>query len=104
METRIGRDTLVLHLPGEWDISHARDLRALLVEAREMPDVVLDMTETTFFDSTAIRQLAEVGLHRTKKRGFPVATIVVPHGKIDRQLRVADFDAYFRIVRSMREA
>ena len=54
--------TVIAHLRGEVDLSNVDDIRAALVDAVEhqTEHLILDLTETTYLDSTGIRLLFEL--------------------------------------------
>jgi len=62
----------VIRLSGEVDLSNADELRSDIVQAvpHEASGVVLDLTETTYLDSTGIRLLFDLAerLHARRQR------------------------------------
>jgi anti-anti-sigma factor len=55
-------DTVVAHVRGEVDLSNVDDIRTVLIEAvsHESECLVLDLTGTTYLDSTGVRLLFEL--------------------------------------------
>lgn len=55
-------DTVVAHVNGEVDLSNVDDIRTVLIEAvsHESECLVLDLTGTTYLDSTGVRLLFEL--------------------------------------------
>jgi anti-anti-sigma factor len=55
-------DTIVAHIRGEVDLSNVEDVRTELIEAvsHESECLVLDLTDTTYLDSTGVRLLFEL--------------------------------------------
>jgi anti-anti-sigma factor len=55
-------DTTVAHVHGEIDLSNVNDIRTVLLEAvsHESECLVLDLTDTTYLDSTGVRLLFEL--------------------------------------------
>ncbi len=51
--------TIVAHVHGEIDLSNVDDIRTVLIEAvsHESECLVLDLTDTTYLDSTGVRLL-----------------------------------------------
>jgi anti-anti-sigma factor len=54
--------TIVAHVHGEIDLSNVDEIRTVLIEAvsHESECLVLDLTDTTYLDSTGIRLLFEL--------------------------------------------
>jgi|tagenome__1003787_1003787.scaffolds.fasta_scaffold16919283_1 anti-anti-sigma factor len=55
-------DTVIAHVHGEVDLSNVDDIRSVLIEAvsHESECLVLDLTDTTYLDSTGVRLLFEL--------------------------------------------
>jgi anti-anti-sigma factor len=55
-------DNVVAHVHGEVDLSNVDDVRSVLIEAvsHESECLVLDLTDTTYLDSTGVRLLFEL--------------------------------------------
>ena len=55
-------DTVVAHVHGEVDLSNVDDIRTVLIEvvSHELECLVLDLTDTTYLDSTGVRLLFEL--------------------------------------------
>jgi anti-anti-sigma factor len=53
---------LVAHLVGEVDLSNVEDIRVVLVDAvsHDTEFLILDLTQTTYLDSTGVRLLFEL--------------------------------------------
>ena len=65
----------VASLSGEWDIANHEQLAERLSEAVAHPDVIIDLTEVSYLDSTALR---EVVTFVKRRAGMPDAVFVVP--------------------------
>lgn len=54
--------TVIAHVDGEIDLSNVDDIRALLVDAvsHETERLVLDLSKTSYLDSTGVRLLFEL--------------------------------------------
>jgi anti-anti-sigma factor len=52
----------VITLRGEWDVANRERLRGALQELGEKGDVVVDLRQASFFDSTALAEL--IGLYK----------------------------------------
>ncbi len=64
-------DRHLVELSGEFDVSNVQELKAAFVAASAAPgEVVVDLCETTFIDSTVLAQL--VWLHRVVGRRLTV--------------------------------
>lgn len=55
-------ETRVVTLRGEWDVSNREQLRNALVALGSDRDVVVDLRQASFFDSTALAEL--IGLYK----------------------------------------
>ncbi len=97
-------ETLIVRLPGEWDMSRQEELRKTLEEARERPNVVLDLTDTTYIDSAVLTELAKMRQYRVGNRNFEPTHIVAPRGNIARLLSIVGFDRVFPTHESLPDA
>ncbi|MDP9023936.1 MAG: STAS domain-containing protein [Candidatus Eremiobacteraeota bacterium] len=97
-------EPFVIRLVGDWDLARKEELGAILAQAYERPDVILDLSETQYIDSTALAEFAKMRKHRVEKRGFEPSQIVVPPGNIAKLLGIVGFDKVFPTFASMREA
>jgi anti-sigma B factor antagonist len=89
IEPRHDGDRLVLHARGEIDINSVGALeRALEGSAAEsVSEVVVDLTEVDFMDSTGLTALLTA-----KRNGVPGLALVCPPGPVRRVLEVAGFN------------
>jgi len=79
----------VVFLMGEFDLSTASDVRELLLSLG--PQIVLDMEETTFIDSTTLNTLL-----LARNEGIDITVVNVP-GFIRRVLALTGFDGLFNV-------
>jgi anti-anti-sigma factor len=63
----VADDTIVITLSGEHDLFTKLRLQEALADAREEPNVIIDLTPCTFIDSTIIGALA-AACHRDGRR------------------------------------
>lgn len=95
---------MIIALSGDWDLARREELGALLSAAYDCADVVLDLTETRYMDSTALAELAKMRKHRVNHRGFEPTHIVVPPGNIEKLLTIVGFDKAFPTFPTLAEA
>jgi anti-sigma B factor antagonist len=95
---------LVVHVQGQVDLYVAPDLKERLVDAIDRADgrVVVDVTESTFLDSTAISTL--VSAHRRAARRGGRVVLVSTSDEIARTLSITGLDAILDVVESVGEA
>lgn len=98
------QEPLIIPLLGDWDLARKDELGALLSAAYDHPQVVLDLTETRYMDSTALAELAKMRKHRVNHRGFEPTHIVVRPGNIEKLLTIVGFDKAFPLFPSLPEA
>lgn len=98
------RGPLVICLPGDWDLARKAELGAILSAAFERPQVVLDLSDTRYMDSTALAEFAKMRRHRVELRRFEACHIVVPPGNIAKLLSIVGFDKVFPTFSSLPEA
>jgi anti-sigma B factor antagonist len=80
----------VVSVRGEVDLASADDLGRALGEGEPGCDVVVDLTECTFLDSSAIRELL-AGVHDIESGGGRAAVVAQPAG-VRRTLEIAGVD------------
>ena len=101
-ERRVGRRA-VLAVIGEVDISTAAELRAAIATAAAQAfEIWVDLTETTFMDSSGLQALAE-GRARLLDAGLRF-TLICPEGPVMRVLTLTGLDRIFEIHASRSEA
>ncbi len=92
----------VVTLAGELDIARKEELhRALFVEA-EMRGVLVDLSDVTYADSTALTELLRFRMH-AEQHGLPVA-VVVNGPQLDRIIRYAGLHEVFDIFENRGDA
>jgi anti-anti-sigma factor len=85
----------VVVLRGEWDVSNRDRLREALLGLGTQSDVVVDLRETRFFDSTALAEL--VGLYkRLTDRGRRLEALV-GGSNMRRLLELTSLDGLFGV-------
>ena len=82
-----------LRLEGEYDLTRRDEVAALFNALDGDGDVVIDMTNVTYLDSTVLRELASLRL-RNANRAITLMGLS-PH--IRHILTVVDFDKIFKI-------
>ncbi|WP_020611107.1 STAS domain-containing protein [Sediminispirochaeta bajacaliforniensis] len=68
--------------------------------SQEYRDVVVDLSDAIFIDSTNLGLLARIA-ERSRRMGKPSVTLISPHNDINRILRSVRFDRIFHIVSSL---
>ena len=92
---RVGRRT-VLSVAGELDISNAADLRMAIENAASgAREIWLDLSATTFMDSSGLHAMAEARA-RVTQANLRLA-LICPEGPVLRVLALAGFDRSFEI-------
>lgn len=94
-EERVGRRA-VLSVDGEVDISNATDLRVAIENAAIGAfEIWLDLSATTFIDSSGLHAMADAGARLTEAN-LRLA-LVCPEGPVLRALTITGFDRIFEI-------
>lgn len=89
---RVGGDIWVVALVGEHDITMADRLRTRLAEVHAADGrIILDLTETTFIDSTVLSVIFDAVNQAVGSSGDTLAIVVTPGSNVDRILDVAGF-------------
>jgi anti-sigma B factor antagonist len=93
----------VVHLAGELDLYNAHAVReALIAACEESPDrLVVDLTDVSFIDSTALGVLIEARSRMTNRRAFRLAS---PGLETRRALEVSGLDKHFSVHDSVEAA
>lgn len=103
-DRRVGADTHVVAVTGEIDLFTAPDFKQHMSAPidRGVLRVVVDLTATTFIDSSSLGVL--IGAHRRLKlRGGSLA-IVTDSEAIIKTFRITGLDGVFTLVRTIDEA
>jgi anti-anti-sigma factor len=84
---------LVAHLVGEIDLSNVDEVRALIIArvSQETGAVVLDLTTTTYLDSTGVRLLFELA-ERLHARRQPLRIVVTDEALVRRVILLTKLD------------
>ena len=100
----IGR-SLVARLRGEVDLSNVENVRARLVAAvsHDAERMVLDLTETTYLDSTGVRLLFELA-ERLHGRRQQLLLVVADTALVRRVLVLTQLDEQVPIVATLADA
>lgn len=96
-------EPLVITLEGEWDLARAEDLEKALEPAYDSPLVILDMTNTTYADSTCLGRLIRMRAHRRDKE-FEAAHIVLPSPQLRKLFDLVGFDKIWPLFDTLEEA
>jgi anti-sigma B factor antagonist len=104
LDRAVERHIRVLAVSGELDMAAARSFEETLLDAVSSDGpVILDLTDVTFIDSTAIGAMIAVRRHAERKRGG-LAIVCKPDSEIERTLLYTGLDAAFEIVQSRSQA
>lgn len=70
VELTTSHDTLIAHLRGELDLSNVEEIRALIVATlgNDACGLVLDLTHTTYLDSTGVRMIFDLAQRLQSRR------------------------------------
>jgi anti-anti-sigma factor len=84
---------LVAHLVGEIDLSNVDEVRALLVErvSQDIGALVLDLTDTTYLDSTGVQLLFEL-TQRLHARRRQLRIVVTDQALVRRVILLTKLD------------
>ena len=85
-----------LEMSGEYDISNKESLSALLQQGEFADDVVIDMSGTTYIDSTALHCLSDLKKQLTANGGGALRLVGVRPG-IRRVFVITGLDTLFEI-------
>jgi anti-sigma B factor antagonist len=101
---RLASGGLVVHVQGQVDLYVAPDLKERLLDALERGDgrIVVDVTESTFLDSTALSTLFSA--HRRARRRGGRVVLVNTSSEIARTLSITGLDAILDVVETLAEA
>jgi anti-anti-sigma factor len=96
---------LVAQLVGEIDLSNVDDIRALLIArvAQDTGALVLDLTDTTYLDSTGVRLLFEL-TQRVHARRRQLRIVVTDEALVRRVILLTKLDDQVPIDQSVDEA
>ena len=95
--------TVVMVLIGEFDISTRDRLSAALERLNDAGNVILDLTEVRYLDSTAIGEF--IRLHKVRKaKGLPRETIVITNDALRRIFDILRLAEVFDLADGLQEA
>jgi len=94
------RDATVVAVAGELDLHTAAELESALDEADRNGRVVVDLTQVTFLDSTALGVL----LRASRRREHDPLDLVVDGSEVRRVFEITGLDRRFTFARSIEEA
>lgn len=95
--------TLVFRLKGSFDIATAPSVRAALTDASDgKQDVVVDLTDLEFLDSTGLGAL--IGAHRRATENGGTLRLIVGDGTILRLLNITGLIRVLAVYRSLEDA
>lgn len=100
----VDRETVVVSVHGDVDLVTAPGLDKELLEAAVLGArrVLVDLTETTFFDSSAIHVLVR-GVERLRSTGVPVG-VVCGNPRVMKVLQITGDDQNLRIFPTVEQA
>jgi anti-sigma B factor antagonist len=101
---RVDEDTHVVAVSGEVDLFTAPEFKQHVAAPIEdgVRTVVVDLSETTFIDSSSLGVL--IAAHRRLERRGGALTVVCTHDAIVKTFRITGLDGVFRIVESLDDA
>jgi len=101
---RLATGGLVVHVQGQVDLYAAPDLKARLLDALDRADgrIIVDVTESTFLDTSALSTLFSA--HRRARRRGGRVVLVNTSDAIARTLSITGLDAILDVVESVPEA
>ncbi len=96
-------DAVVVRLAGELDLYNAHEVREVLLEhcARAPERLVVDLSEVSFVDSTALGVLIEARTKLPNRRAFLIAA---PRVETRRALEISGLDRHFGVHDTVDEA
>ena len=92
----------VFRLKGELDFARQGELDAIAAAAASGKDAILDMTEVTFLDSTALNWLVRTKHTLESKSGR--LRVVAPEGVVTRLLSITGLEEAINVIASQPEA
>jgi anti-sigma B factor antagonist len=103
-DRRVDEDTHVVSVTGEIDLFTAPDFKRHVSAPIEagVSRVVVDLTATTFIDSSSLGVL--IGAHRQLKLRGGALTIVSANDSIAKTFRITGLDGVFTLVASLDDA
>lgn len=91
------RTVVRLHMSGEFDISNMDSLSAILLPGESADDVIIDMTNTTYIDSSALRCLMHLKRQLMKRSGDSTIHLIGVHPNIRKVFAITQLDSLFEI-------
>jgi anti-sigma B factor antagonist len=103
-DVRVDHDTHVVAVTGEIDLFTAPELKQHVLAAigEGVATLVVDLSETTFIDSSSLGVL--ISAHRRLRARGGTLTVVCTQDAIVKTFRITGLDGVFRIVSSLDEA
>jgi anti-sigma B factor antagonist len=92
----------VFKLTGELDLAREAELDAIAAAAAEAELAIVDMTEITFLDSTAIRWLVRTKQVVEENRGR--LRVVAPEGVVTRLIGIAELEGVIEVFPTQSDA
>ncbi len=102
-QSSANNEPLIITLEGEWDLARADELERLLEPAYERPLVILDMSNTSYADSTCLGRLITMRSHR-RERNFEPAFIVLPSPQLRKLFDLVGFDKIWPLFDTLEQA
>lgn len=90
------RRVVRLHMSGEFDISSKDRLTSILLPGESADYVIIDMTETTYIDSSALHCLIQLKRQQMERNGGTIHLVGVPPN-IRKVFAITQLDALFEI-------
>ena len=103
-DRRAGEDTHVVAVTGEIDLFTAPQFKQRMSQPIDAgrSNVVVDLTETTFIDSSSLGVL--IGAHRRLKQRNGSLVVVCDNDAIVKTFKITGLDGVFTLVRSLDDA
>lgn len=99
----IAEEPLIIVLEGEWDVYRVDELRRRLEPAYETPNVVLDLSQADYIDSTSLGALVHLRKERDG-RALGLAKIVISSPLVRRIFRIVRLDEAWPTYQTLEEA
>ena len=93
------RETRVLSISGEIDISNAGELRDALARFDHETPLAIDMTDVRYIDSTGLNAIAQYG--RAQLEAGNDLFLIVTREPLRKLFEITNFDQYFTILTTL---
>ena len=104
LRERADRPLIITVDAPEWDIASCEAFEELLIPAHDHPDVVIDLSNVSFMDSSCLHKIANVFRERVVKRGLRPARLVIAKSPVRRLFQIVRFNRIWPIYATLEEA